>query len=147
MGSILAVVEAEGAHLNPDDANQVRIWYFYFSLSGMRNLRPKLNLFMGMWEKRKFLPLVHERGSTISECEKKAGACVDMRQCRVKRKRHCTISKAKTTGPFVDVLTAFNADSLIYKRQHTSNISRRPHVFGFIRQKKDKHCESAKFCG
>jgi hypothetical protein len=27
VGSILAVVEAEGAHLNPDDANQVRILY------------------------------------------------------------------------------------------------------------------------
>jgi hypothetical protein len=42
----------------------------------------------------------------------KAGAFVDMRKCRVKRKRHCISSTAKTTGPFADAPTAFNPDGL-----------------------------------
>ncbi len=39
-------------------------------------------------------------------CEK-TGAFVDMRKCRVKRKRHCMSTTAKTTGPFADFLTEF----------------------------------------
>jgi hypothetical protein len=42
----------------------------------------------------------------------KAGAFVDMRKCRVKRKRHCLSSTAKTTRPFADVPTAFDPAGL-----------------------------------
>jgi hypothetical protein len=52
VGSILAVVEAEGAHLNPDDANQVRIQYFsVYHQDG--KLCSKWSLFWNYWVSRK----------------------------------------------------------------------------------------------